>query len=357
MLVRLLEHIDRQRFDLRVISLTDAGDLGDRIRDLGIEVLELNMRRGRPQIRAVLPLVKFLRHWRPSILHTWMYHSDLFGSVAAALVGRISVIWCVRASGYEHGYISPLTRLTVRAAALISHFAPARVVSCSRVAMQDHIRIGYRPDKFVVIPNGFDLDRFCPDAVARDAVRAELRVPEQAQVVGFVARFDPLKDHVGFLQAAASLLRVYPDVRFLLAGADVHAENRELSKAINDAGLAPVVYLLGKRLDVHRLMAALDVLVSASLSEAFPNVVAEAMACGVPCVVTDVGDSAFIVGNTGKVVGVGDTVGLARALHEVLQTPAADRSKLGRLARERIRDCFNIRQITREYEMLYEQLS
>lgn len=357
MLVRLLENIDRQRFEPYVISLTDAGDLADRINNLGIGVLELHMPRGRPYISALLPLVRFLRQWRPSVLHTWMYHSDLFGSVAATLVGRIPVIWCVRASSYEHGYVSPLTRLTVRVAALISHFAPARVVSCSRTAMRDHIRIGYRADKFVVIPNGFDLDRFRPDPVARKAVREELLVPEEAQLVGFVARFDPLKDHVGFLQAAALLLKVYPHVRFLLAGADVHEGNRELLEAINHAGLAPVVYLLGKRTDVHRLMAALDVLVSASLSEGFPNVVAEAMACGVPCVVTDVGDSALIVGSTGKVVGVSDAAALASALHEVLRIPAADRSELSRVARARIHDRFDIRQIVRQYEALYEQLS
>ena len=356
MLLRLLENLDRRRFEPYVISLIDAGDLGDRISSLGIGLLELHMPRGRLRISALWTLVKFLKQWRPSILHTWMYHADLFGSMAATLAGRIPVVWCIRASSHEHGYISSLTRLAVRTAALLSHFIPARVISCSRTAMRDHIHIGYRPDKFVVIPNGFDLERFRPDPVARNAVRHELLVPEEAQLVGFVARFDPLKNHVGFLQAAASLLKVFPQVRFLLAGADVHEGNRELSEAIESAGLASVVYLMGRRTDVHRLMAALDVLVSASLSEAFPNVVGEAMACGVPCVVTDVGDSALIVDNAGRVVRVGDTAALASALHGVLSMSESDRTELGRVARARIHEHFDIRKIAQQYQTLYEQL-
>ncbi len=147
-----------------------------------------------------------------------------------------------------------------------------------------------------------------------------------------------------------------PRVRFLLAGADVHEGNRELEQAIKNAGLSSVVYLLGRRTDVHRLMTALDVLVSASLSEAFSNVVGEAMACEVPCVVTDVGDSALIVGNTGRIVRVGDTEALASALHEMLSMSRAERSELGRIARARIYEHFDIRKVVQQYQTLYEQL-
>lgn len=356
MLVRLLESLDRRRFEPYVISLIDAGDVGDRIRNLGIGLLELHIPRGRLRISALWTLVKFLKQWRPAVLHTWMYHADLFGSMAATLAGRIPVVWCIRASSHEHGHISSLTRLAVRTAALLSYFIPARVISCSHIAMQDHIDLGYRPDKFVVIPNGFDLERFRPDTATREQVRCELGVPEDVQLVGFVARFDPLKGHLGFLKAAVILLKMSPRVRFLLAGADVHEGNRELAQAINNAGLSSVMYLLGRRTDVHRLMTAFDVLVSASLSEAFSNVVGEAMACEVPCVVTDVGDSAHIVGNAGRVVRVGDTSALANALHEVLSISEADRTQLGRAARARIHEHFDIRKVVQQYQALYEQL-
>ena len=356
MLLRLLENLDRTRFEPCVISLTNAGDLGSQINNLGIELLQLHMPRGRLRISALWTLVKFLKQWRPSILHTWMYHADLFGSVAAILAGRIPVVWCIRASSHEHGYISLLTRFAVRTAALLSYCIPARVISCSHTAMQDHIDLGYRPDKFVVIPNGFDLEQFRPDAAAREAVRRELGAPEDVQLVGFVARYDPLKGHIGFLEAAVSLLKMCPRVRFVLAGADVHEVNSELAVAINKAGLSSVMYLLGKRTDVHRLMTALDVLVSASLSEAFPNVVGEAMACEVPCVVTDVGDSALIVGDTGRVVRVGDAEALASALHEVLSMSGADRTELGRVARARIHEHFDIRKVVQQYQALYEEI-
>ncbi len=171
MLLRLLENLDRTRFEPYVISLTNAGDLGSKINNLGIELLQLHMPRGLPRMSALWTLVKFLKQWHPSILHTWMYHADLFGSVAATLAGRIPVVWCIRASSHGHGYISSLTRFAVKTAALLSYFIPARVISCSHRAMQDHIDLGYRRDKFVVIPNGFDLEQFRFDADTREAVR------------------------------------------------------------------------------------------------------------------------------------------------------------------------------------------
>ena len=167
MLLRLLEHLDRRRFEAYVISLTDAGDLGERISALGIGLLELGMSRGRPTPRGVVATDQTSKAWRPSLVHTWMYHADLLGSLASILAGCLPVIWCIRASTLDKAHISSLTRFTVKTCAFLSHLIPTRIISCSHTAARVHVASGYRADKIVVIPNGFDLDRFHPLPEAR----------------------------------------------------------------------------------------------------------------------------------------------------------------------------------------------
>lgn len=217
--------------------------------------------------------------------------------------------------------------------------------------------LGYKPTSYRIIPNGFDLERFRPDPIARQMVRNELHIPHHAPVVGLIARFDPQKNHLGFLQAARYVAEQMPEVHFILAGRNVDPQNPQLSLAVSSLNLANRVHLLGQRHDVPRLMAALDVLaLSSSYGEAFPSVLGEAMACGAPCVVTDVGDSALIVGDTGRVTPPGDMRALAQALVEVLTMPEEERSALGMRARERIAQRFEISKVVAEYERLYEEL-
>jgi glycosyltransferase involved in cell wall biosynthesis len=238
------------------------------------------------------------------------------------------------------------------------------MVTCSSRAQEVHAAIGYRADKLHVIPNGFELDRFTPDTAARASVRAELGLAPDALLVGVVARFDAQKNHVGFVDAAAQVVEkmqvqvgvAMPQLHFVLAGKDVDASNATLAQAIAARGLQGHMHLLGRRDDVPRLMAAFDVLASPSHGEAFPNVLGEAMACGVPCVVTDAGDSADIVGNTGRVVAVGDMAGLARELVAVLQLPAHERAALGTQARARVEENYEIGHVTRLYENFYTRV-
>jgi glycosyltransferase involved in cell wall biosynthesis len=209
----------------------------------------------------------------------------------------------------------------------------------------------------VVIPNGFDLARFQPDALARVAVRAELGVADDVPLVGLIGRFDPQKNHAGFFEATGYLHRRLPMVHFVLAGKGIDEGNRALMRMVEAAGVCHVTHLLGLRSDIPRLMAALDVLASSSsYGEAFPNVLGEAMASGVPCVVTDVGDSAYIVGDTGQVVLPGDMAGLAAAMEDVLTLPPAEKAALGERARARVAEHFEIGRVVRQYETFYDDL-
>lgn len=357
MLLKLLQQIDRSRFTPTVISLIGLGEVGPKIQALNIPVHSLNMSRGVPNPLVVLRLAKLLRQLQPDVVHTWMYHADLLGGLAARLAGFRKVIWCIRHSNLSKTENKRSTLWVVKACALLSHRVPVQIISCSQRAKEVHAAVGYAADKLHVIPNGFDLSHFVPDVAARASVRAELGLAADVSLVGLIARFDSQKNHCGFVEAAAQVHAQMPDVHFVLAGTGVDAANIALNSAIAVKGLQARMHLLGRREDVPRLMASLDVLASSSHGEAFPNVLGEAMACGVPCVVTDVGDSAEIVGDTGCVVAAGDMVGLARGLVDVLSYPPEQKTVLGEQARVRVAARYEIGHVARLYEAFYERVA
>ncbi|BDB71963.1 glycosyl transferase [Comamonas thiooxydans] len=354
MLLKLLQQIDRSRFTPTVISLIGLGEVGPKIQALNIPVHSLGMSRGVPNPLVVLRLAKLLRQLQPDVVHTWMYHADLLGGLAARLARCKRVIWGIHHSNLSKTENKRSTLWVVKACALLSHSVPTQIASCSQRAKEVHAAVGYAADKLHVIPNGFDLSRFVPDVAARASVRAELGLAADTPLVGLIARFDSQKNHFGFVEAAAQVHAQMPDVHFLLAGTGVDAANTALNSAIAVKGLQAHIHLLGRREDVPCLMASLDVLASSSHGEAFPNVLGEAMACGVPCVVTDVGDSAEIVGDTGRVVAAGDMAGLARGLVDVLRLLPEKRTVLGEQARARIAAQYEIGYVARLYQAFYE---
>jgi glycosyltransferase involved in cell wall biosynthesis len=298
-----------------------------------------------------------LHKLRPDVVHTWMYHSDLVGGVAARLLGIRALIWSLRHSNLDRDKNKGSTLLVVKVCALMSDFLPARILSCSTRAELVHVGTGYPAAKIQVVPNGFDLARFRPDAAARAGIRAELGLSSDALVVGVVARFDVQKNHLGFVQAASIVRRALPNVVFVLVGQGIDRSNVRLVKAFRNAELEDGVYLLGRRDDIPQLMAAFDVLASPSLGEAFPNVLGEAMACGVPCVVTDVGDSAEIIGDTGRVVPPGNMCELAAQIIGLLKLERAERQRLGQSARMRIGEYYEIGKVVAQYEQTYLDVS
>jgi glycosyltransferase involved in cell wall biosynthesis len=210
------------------------------------------------------------------------------------------------------------------------------------VSANQHEAIGYRADRRSVIPNGFDCERFQPDTGARASVRAELGLDEETPLIGLIARYHPMKDHANFLAAARLVLKQEPTAHFLLAGPCVEVSTKELSTLVSTLGLQGRIHLLGERSDIPRLTAALDIACSSSAwGEGFPNVIGEAMACGVPCVVTDVGDSAWIVGETGFVVSPKSPQELAESLQKAIGLE--EENKLDReMIRQRIIDSFSL---------------
>ena len=354
MLLKLLQHIDRNRFDPVVISLTTAGDIGLHIEKLGIPVHTLSMRLGLSDLFKFIQLVQLLWNLKPAGVHTWMYHADLLGGLAARLVGIRSLTWCIRNGDLSEDKNKRSTLWVARLCARFSNWMPVGILSCSERARSVHIDAGYCAEKFMVIPNGFDLSRFVPNAAARISVRTELGLHPDVLLVGLIARADPQKNHIGFVDAATKVARALPNVHFLLVGSGIDMGNLRLARYIAETGAKHRFHLLGRRDDIPRLMAALDLLTSSSWGEAFPNVLGEAMACGIPCVVTDVGDSAEIVGDTGRVVAPGDMDGLADHMVELLGQPEL-LAILKQQARRRVREKYEISDVVRLYESFYQE--
>jgi glycosyltransferase involved in cell wall biosynthesis len=233
---------------------------------------------------------------------------------------------------------------------------PQQIIFVSQTSKAQHEALGYCGDRSCVIPNGFDPDKFAPSASARTKIRAELGLSENTILIGMMARYHPMKDHNNFLQAAALLALKYPEIRFVLAGTDVNSENLTLQRSIQELGIGDRLHLLGERRDMPDLIASLDILTSASAyGEAFPLIVGESMSSGIPCVVTDVGDSAAIVGETGRIVPPRNPTALASGWEELIALGAEGKEKLGKLARQKIIGDFALKSVVARYEKLYDR--
>lgn len=342
--------------ELAVVSLTGRGSMATEFESAGAAVTALGMTGALSLPAAVARLARRLRAWRPQLVSTWMYHADLVGGLAARIAGPRAVAWNIRNSDLSSAHTSRATRAVVRANALLSGTLPRKILCCSDTARRIHVELGYRDDRFQLIPNGFDLQQFRPSAEARASVRRELGLREDDVLIGLVARWHPHKDQPGFIRAAAALGQRHPDAHFVLVGDRCDDGNPELARLVQEAGLAGRVHLLGLRSDIPRLTAALDIATSASIGEAFSNTLGEAMACAVPCVTTDVGDSAYIVGDTGAVVPPRDPLALAQAWAGLLDMPDAQRRETGERARERVSREFEIGAVTRRYETAFREL-
>lgn len=356
-LARLLSRMDRDRFELAVISLRDGGVLRPRIEALGIPVYSLGLERGAVDPRGLLRLRAMLRREHPDVVQSWMYHADLLSGIAGKFAGRPPVVWNIRNGAIKGVGMRKLTQAVAHACGWTSRLLPTKIVSCSVSARAIHVGLHYDDRKIVIIPNGYDIDAFAPDPTARAALRAELGLADDVPLIGIAARFDPIKDYRSFVQAAALVSQSHPTARFLMCGDNVSADNRELMGWIHEFGISDRALLLGRRSDMAKIYNGIDLLASSSITEGFPNTIAEAMACGTPCAVTDVGDAALIVGDIGRVVPPSNPAALAAAIGELIDLGATGREALGVQARERIASTFSLAKTTAQYEALYEQIA
>jgi len=357
-LYKAVTRFDPAKITSTVISLLSPGKIGALLGEKGIPVLSLGMRNGRPNPMGLWRLNRLLRQIRPHILQTYLYHADLLGYLAGKWANVPLILWNLKQSRMDFSQYRLATGVTVWLCARLSRGVKKILVN-SFAGLKVHALLGYDAERMVMAPNGFDLTRFRPHPASYREVREYLGISLEARLVGMLARFDPQKDHENFLNAAHLVMASHPETYFLMAGNGVSLDNPPFAELLQATRVAPErLFLLGERADMPRLLASLDVFVSSSaFGEGTPNVIGEAMACGLPCVVTDVGDSALIVGETGLVVQPGEPEELARAMGEALAWPAAERARRGAAARARIQQKFDINQITAELESFYLDLA
>jgi glycosyltransferase involved in cell wall biosynthesis len=355
-LARWLCNPPNPEFEHSVTALGTGEPLAPVLRRCGVPVQVLGMRPGRPSFLGSLRLVRDARARRPSLIQGWMYHGNLAAATAARTArGRVPLLWNIRQSLPDMGREK---RSTARAITLGARLAGRadRIVYNSRRSAADHERVGYPAEKSVVILNGFDTERFHPSPLDRAWLRETLGLDPKTTLIGLLGRYHPIKGHEVFLDAAAVLAAEQPTVHFLMAGPGVDASNAALTGAIERLGLGGRAHLLGERSDAERVTAALDIASCTSWAESFPNVVGEAMACGVPCVVTDVGDVAELLGHCGSVVRAGDAPAVAAAWSRWLAADLADRAAASKAARARIVEHFGLAGMVERYHALYEQV-
>lgn len=341
--------------DCHVISLSDEGYYGALISELGVPVHCLGISSGLRGVRNVTRLWSLLRDIRPDILQGWMYHGNLAASVGRFMLrGKPAISWNVRQSLYDVAAEKRSTQVAIQLLRVLSRGAAA-ILYNSRVARGHHESLGFDSRNGRVIPNGFDLDIWRPDAEARASFRTSLGLADAVPLLGYVGRFDSLKDVPNLLTALQEVMTVHPTVHVAIVGRELGPDNPDLGPLYSDLP-AERLHILGQKANIPEIVAGLDLLCLCSRSEGFPNVVGEAMATGVPVVVTDVGDSAEVVGDTGWIVPPSDSKALAHAILDALAEQPPARRERGQSARQRVREQFSLNAAMEQYDQLYREL-
>lgn len=357
MLTKLVARMNPTRWNSAVLSLRGRGPLGDSMDARRIRIASVGMRGSMPGLRSLWRLRREVRALAPQLIQGWMYHGNLAALAGRAFRGRRPpVVWNIRSDVFEFSTEKRLTAVVVRLGALLSS-CPDRIIYNSRSSARGHADLGFASGKTVVIPNGFDTRTFAPSRAARAVLRRRLGVPDDVVLIGRIGRYHPVKDFPAFLKAAAILRGRHKGARFVLAGPGVDGDNAELVGLVNRLGLNNAVHLLGEARPAHQIVAALDILCSSSAyGESFPNVLGEAMACEVPCVTTDLGDSAWIVGEAGRVVPPRDPAALAAACEMLVDLGLDGRHRMGAIGRARVLREFSLEHVVSQYEDLYDDL-
>ncbi len=357
-LQRSLGALDREHYANRVLSLLAPGGVAPKIEALGVPVDTLGMARALPGPGNLWRFFNVVARENPDVIHGWMYHGCVAASAAWRLKGRKTpLVWSIHHSLNDIAQEPKRTQQMIRLLARWSGL-PASIIYCSKTAQAQHERVGFCSERALMIPNGIDTEHFKPDAGARTRLAKVAGASPDQFLIAVIGRVDPMKDHANAVRAAARLMAEDRNFRMVFVGRDAETSNTELSALIAEAGVGDHVTLLGQRDDIPALMPGLDLLLSSSAwGEAFPLVIAEAMATGVPAVATDLGDSAALIGDTGLIVPPRDADALAGAIAKIMDMDGAARADLGARARRRIEENFALPAVTRLYEDVYERLA
>ncbi len=346
-LLTLVCAMNKQHFQITLITFREGGTLAEEFRTAGVTIRSLNKGNALETPMFWNRLARVLREVRPDIVHGYMGICNIYAVLVRLVLPNLRSVYGIRASTRDLRKYSLGALMLFRLECWLSQKSHL-IIGNSQSGKNFYVSHGFPIAKYQVIPNGIDTTHYQPHPELRDRIRAEWGVEQHHTLIGIVGRLEPIKDHSTFLKAAAILAKVQPDVRFVCIGGSSDSYLAQLRSLIGELGITNHVVFAGQRKDTHLVYSALDMLTLSSLSEGFPNVVGEAMACGVPCVTTSAGDAAIIVGDVGAVVPVGDPPAMAQAW-ETLQLRGL--TSLGPRARERIVTQFGVTQLVERTEV------
>lgn len=355
-LLRLIPKLEKKDYSSIVVFLTGKGELSKEYERSGISIFSLGLLAPHRALAAFFQLLRLVKRLHPDIIQTWMYHSDLLGGLVGKILS-IPVVWGVRQSNLDARVNKRLTMFLIRVCAILSRVIPININYDSFAGERAHVAAGYDQSKSSVIPNGVDAEVFSPSATARRVIRSELDIPEDAVVIGHIGRYDVQKDHKSFMKAIKIIHQKMPLLHVVMVGDGINWSNKELVEGFDPVADKAWIHLLGVRSDVVDIFSAMEVFCSSSRGESCPNVVIESMVMGVPCVATDVGDVANMVGDAGVVVRSEDHVKLAQACIKFVSKPRDELIELGRIARVRALKEFSLERAANSFADLYNEQS
>jgi len=339
-----------------VVSLTDDGKIGLMLKDMGVTVISLEMRNWFSILSVIFKLKKIIQKEKPKIIHTWMYHANLLGGIAALMANNKNIIWSIRRSNLKYSE-SISTFFVMKIGALLSNIIPRKIVSVAESGVKNHEKYGYKKNKMIVIPNGFDLIKLKRDLLQRKIIRRKLDIFDDQLIIGSVGRFHDSKDYESLVASAPAVIRKFKNIKYMLIGRDIDSKNFTLMNWIAKTGYSSHFLLLGEINDVAKYMSAMDIFCLSSITEGFPNVVGEAMSMALPCVVTDVGDIKKLVGDTAIIVEPSNKQMLSQGLCEMLSHNTVKRNKIGLKGRQKVEGEFPLSLICKKYYDLYASMS
>ncbi len=357
MLVRLLSAGELAGAKQAVVALLPGGALGEAARANADSVWELDLLSAGGFARGLSRVARIALDWKPDVVQGWLYQGNLAGLVAARAAGdRCGLVWSMHQTFYPMQKTHLLGWLSLQFCRVFSRL-PDRTIYVSEVSFSQHRQRGFPDGHAVLIPNGFDLEKYAPDPAIRQAVRARLGLTEHQVAIAMLARFHPMKDHRGLLMAARDVADRYPQARFVLIGSGLDRNNTRLNEWLKELAVEDTVFLLGLRDDVPSLLKGMDFLVSPSAyGEAFSLAIGEGMASGLVPIVTDVGDSSALAGDCGFVVPPMQPKRLAEALITAIDMGVNERARLASAARARIASRYALESVAASYRNLYDSV-
>ena len=339
-----------------VVSLSGSQDYEKKLKQIDIQVHTLNFSNSKINFLGLIKLYKLIRQVKPDIIQTWMIHADMIGGLLARFAGIKNIFWGVHHTNLIEGSSKKMTMLIIKINSILSYFIPRKIIYCAKNSKEVQESIGFQSSKGVVINNGYNIDTFSNSSFLNNKFLNEFNFPVDTFVIGHVGSYSPLKDQISLIEAFSILKQKQFNFEVVLVGTNLDNNNHDLVSLLDKKDLNNHVHLLGRRDDIPTIMNGIDIFVLSSISEAFPNVLNEAMACATPCVTTDVGDAAIIVGNTGWVVPKKNPSALMESILE-----AVDEKKFHNIAwlqrkdacRKRIVENFSLEEMIKKYKKVW----